>query len=88
MQNLRTLIIRNGSFSKGPEYLPDNLRVLEWWRYPSNSLPSDFHPKELALCKLPCSSISTIELTNLLKASLMSAFSLSCKLIIRCKIIH
>ncbi|XP_027924358.1 TMV resistance protein N-like, partial [Vigna unguiculata] len=67
MQNLRTLIIRNGSFSKGPEYLPDNLRVLEWWRYPSNSLPSDFHPKELALCKLPCSSISTIELINLLK---------------------
>jgi len=29
MQNLKTLIIRNGNFSKGPEYLPDNLRVLE-----------------------------------------------------------
>ncbi|XP_047170943.1 disease resistance protein Roq1-like [Vigna umbellata] len=81
MQNLKTLIIRHGRFSKGPKYLPDNMRILEWWRYPSNSLPSDFHSKELAICKLPCSSISTIELTNLLKASLISAFSLSCKLI-------
>jgi len=81
MQNLKTLIIRNGNFSKGPEYLPDNLRVLEWWRYPSNGLPSDFHPKELAICKLPCSSISTIELTHFLKASLMSTISLSRRLV-------
>ncbi|CAJ1952283.1 unnamed protein product [Sphenostylis stenocarpa] len=51
MQNLKTLIIRNGNFSKGPEYLPNSLRVLEWCRYPSDCLPSDFHPKELAICK-------------------------------------
>ncbi|KAH1247769.1 TMV resistance protein N [Glycine max] len=66
MQNLKTLIIRNGNFSKGPEYLPNSLRVFEWWGYPSHCLPSDFHPKELAICKLPCSRISTTELTNLL----------------------
>ncbi|RZC09366.1 TMV resistance protein N isoform B [Glycine soja] len=66
MQNLKTLIIRNGNFSKGPEYLPNSLRVFEWWGYPSHCLPSDFHPKELAICKLPCSHISTTELTNLL----------------------
>ncbi|KHN46555.1 TMV resistance protein N [Glycine soja] len=66
MQNLKTLIIRNGNFSKGPEYLPNSLRVFEWWGYPSHCLPSDFHPKELAICKLPCSHISTIELTNIL----------------------
>ncbi|RZC09382.1 hypothetical protein D0Y65_015916 [Glycine soja] len=66
MQNLKTLIIKNGNFSKGPEYLPNSLRVFEWWGYPSHCLPSDFHPKELAICKLPCSRISTTELTNLL----------------------
>ena len=81
MQNLKTLIIKNGNFSKGPEYLPNSLRVFEWWGYPSHCLPSDFHPKELAICKLPCSRISTTELTNLLTVSLMSKFSSSCKLI-------
>ncbi|XP_028205678.1 TMV resistance protein N-like isoform X1 [Glycine soja] len=67
MKNLKTLIIRNGKFSKGPKYLPNNLRVLEWWRYPSHCLPSDFHLKKLAICKLPYSSISSFELDGLWK---------------------
>ena len=53
MKNLKTLIIRNGNFSKGPKYLPNSLRVLERWKYPSHCLPSDFHPKKLTICKLP-----------------------------------
>ncbi|KAL2578143.1 hypothetical protein AAZV13_16G180800 [Glycine max] len=67
MKNLKTLIIRNGKFSKGPKYLPNNLRVLEWWRYPSHCLPSDFHPKKLSICKLPYSCISSFEWDGLWK---------------------
>ena len=81
MKNLKTLIIRNGKFSKGPKYLPNNLRVLEWWRYPSHCLPSDFHPKKLSICKLPYSCISSFDLDGLWKVSLKSTFSTSCYLI-------
>ncbi|KAG4393397.1 hypothetical protein AAZX31_03G064000 [Glycine max] len=59
MKNLKILIIRNGKISKGPNYFPESLRVLEWHRYPSNCLPSNFHPKELAICKLPQSCITS-----------------------------
>ncbi|XP_061369750.1 uncharacterized protein LOC133312550 [Gastrolobium bilobum] len=47
MKNLKTLIIRKFCFSEDPKHLPNSLRVLEWWRYPSPSLPSNFHPKKL-----------------------------------------
>ncbi|KAI5445019.1 hypothetical protein KIW84_013335, partial [Lathyrus oleraceus] len=30
MKNLKTLIIKNGRFSRAPEQLPNSLRVLEW----------------------------------------------------------
>ncbi|KAL2576966.1 hypothetical protein AAZX31_16G114700 [Glycine max] len=66
-KNLKTVIIKNGKFSKGPKYLPNNLRVLEWWRYPSHCLPSDFHPKKLSICKLPYSCISSFDLDGLWK---------------------
>ncbi|XP_061342551.1 disease resistance protein Roq1-like isoform X1 [Gastrolobium bilobum] len=52
MKNLKTLIINAGRFSKGPEHLPNSLKILEWWRYPSQYLPSDFHPKKLVICKI------------------------------------
>ncbi|KHN46205.1 TMV resistance protein N [Glycine soja] len=70
MKNLKTLIIKGGNFSKDPKYLPNSLRVLKWWRYPSCCLPSDFHPKKLAICKLPYSSFTSFELDGLWKASL------------------
>ena len=38
MRNLKTLIIKNGHFSKGPEYLPHSLRFWKWKGYPSASL--------------------------------------------------
>ena len=53
MENLKVLINRNVKFSKGPNYFPESLRVLEWHRYPSNCLPSNFHPHKLVICKLP-----------------------------------
>ncbi|BAU02587.1 hypothetical protein VIGAN_11214000 [Vigna angularis var. angularis] len=52
MKNLKILIIRNGKFSKGPNYFPESLRVLEWHGYPSNCLPSNFDPNKLVTCKL------------------------------------
>jgi hypothetical protein len=67
MQNLRMLVIKSGSFSKGPAYLPNSLKVLEWLRYPSEELPSDFESKQLVICKvskLP-ESLKAIEIVNL-----------------------
>ncbi|XP_061348631.1 disease resistance protein Roq1-like [Gastrolobium bilobum] len=62
MKNLKTLIIRKGCFSEGPKHLPNSLRVLEWWRYPSPSLPSNFHQKKLVILKLPQSHSISIHL--------------------------
>ncbi|KAF7820619.1 TMV resistance protein N-like isoform X1 [Senna tora] len=53
MKKLRMLIIRNAHFSKGPTYLPNSLRVLEWKCYPSQFLPLDFHPDKLVHLNLP-----------------------------------
>ncbi|RDX58063.1 TMV resistance protein N, partial [Mucuna pruriens] len=69
MQNLKTLIIRNSHFSKGPTHLPNSLRVLEWWTYPLQDLPTDFHPNKLAICKLPRSCFTSLQLAGLSKAS-------------------
>ncbi|XP_022640259.1 TMV resistance protein N isoform X2 [Vigna radiata var. radiata] len=67
MQNLKTLIIRNGIFSDDPKCFPNSLRVLEWWRYPSHCLPSNFQPKQLAICKLPHSLFMSFEMDGLSK---------------------
>ncbi|XP_020958724.1 TMV resistance protein N isoform X1 [Arachis ipaensis] len=53
MKNLKTLVIKNGCFSESPKHLPNSLRVLEWWKYPSKYFPHDFQPKELSILKLP-----------------------------------
>ncbi|XP_020999565.2 disease resistance protein Roq1 [Arachis duranensis] len=53
MKNLKTLIIKNGRFSKGPKYLPNSLRVLEWRKYPSRHFPPNFDPEKLSILKLP-----------------------------------
>jgi hypothetical protein len=67
MPNLRILIIRKCRFSNAPKYLPNSLKVLEWLRYPSEELPSDFESKQLVICKvskLP-ESLKAIEIVNL-----------------------
>ncbi|KAL2318717.1 hypothetical protein Fmac_032593 [Flemingia macrophylla] len=53
MKWLRILIIRNTLFSCEPKHLPNHLRVLEWEEYPSKSLPSKFHPKNIIIFNLP-----------------------------------
>jgi len=64
MTGLQTLIIRSPCFAEGPKNLPNSLRVLEWWGYPSQSLPSYFYPKKLAVLKLPRSSFMSLELSK------------------------
>ncbi|XP_061355808.1 disease resistance protein Roq1-like [Gastrolobium bilobum] len=61
MKKLKTLIIRNAGFFEGPKHLPNSLRVLEWWGYPSTSLPSDFNQKNLAILELPQSPLLSID---------------------------
>lgn len=68
MENLKTLIIKDGHFSRGPKHLPNSLRVLEWPRYPSQYIPSDFCPENLSICNLP-----GIDLISLKKTSGTSA---------------
>ncbi|MED6183285.1 hypothetical protein PIB30_036471 [Stylosanthes scabra] len=68
MKNLKTLIIKNGHFSEGPRHFPNSLRVLEWWGYPSECLPSSFHPKKLSIFKLPYNGFLSPYLASLLKA--------------------
>ena len=72
MKNLKTLIIKNCHFSEVPKHLPNSLRVLEWWGYPSQYLPSDFYPKKLSIFKFPKSCFMSLELVG--KASIISSF--------------
>ena len=62
MNNLKRLIIESGSFTTGPKHLPNSLRVLEWWDYPSTSLPIDFHPKKLVKLELLGSCLMSLDL--------------------------
>ncbi|KAL2966879.1 hypothetical protein AAZX31_16G143400 [Glycine max] len=64
MNNLKTLIIRGGCFTTGPKHLPNSLRVLEWRRYPSQSLPFDFNPKKLVSLQLPDSCLTSLNWLN------------------------
>ncbi|KRH08232.1 hypothetical protein GLYMA_16G137600v4 [Glycine max] len=72
MKNLKTLIIQSDCFSKGPRHLPNTLRVLEWWRCPSQEWPRNFNPKQLAICKLPHSSFTSLGLAPLFNKRLVN----------------
>ncbi|KAG2667263.1 hypothetical protein I3760_15G105300 [Carya illinoinensis] len=47
MKNLKYFINRNARFSGSPSYLSNELRVLNWVEYPSQSLPYNFHGRKL-----------------------------------------
>ncbi|KAG6675548.1 hypothetical protein I3842_15G108500 [Carya illinoinensis] len=47
MKNLRYFINRNARFPGSPNYLSNELRVLRWVEYPSQSLPYNFHGRKL-----------------------------------------
>ncbi|XP_042962534.1 TMV resistance protein N-like [Carya illinoinensis] len=52
MKRLRVLINRNASFSSGPNYLSNELRVLDWFKYPLQALPPNFHGNKLIIFKM------------------------------------
>ncbi|XP_042962526.1 disease resistance protein RUN1-like [Carya illinoinensis] len=52
MKKLRVLIIRNASFSSGPNHLSNELRVLDWFEYPLQSLLPNFHGNKLIIFKM------------------------------------
>ncbi|KAL5563740.1 hypothetical protein UlMin_033487, partial [Ulmus minor] len=63
MKKLKLLKIHNAYFSKNPEYLPNELRLLEWHGYPSTSLPSKFRPKNLVELSMPNSRMLKINVS-------------------------
>ncbi|KAG7944402.1 hypothetical protein I3843_15G099900 [Carya illinoinensis] len=52
MKRLRVLINCNASFPSGPNYLSNELRVLDWYKYPLQSLPPNFHGNKLIIFKI------------------------------------
>ncbi|KAH0653793.1 hypothetical protein KY289_031471 [Solanum tuberosum] len=57
MTSLRFLKFRNAYVCQGPEFLPDELRWLDWHVYPSKSLPNSFKGDQLVGLKLKKSRI-------------------------------
>ncbi|XP_054819294.1 TMV resistance protein N-like [Prosopis cineraria] len=62
MKNLKMLVIKNACFPKGPIYLPNSLRWLEWEKYPFRFLPLDFCPIELVYLNLSYSYVDLLQL--------------------------
>ncbi|XP_027937692.1 TMV resistance protein N-like isoform X3 [Vigna unguiculata] len=79
MKNLKILIVRNGNFFGSPQHLPNNLRLLDWMKYPS-SLPSSFQPKKLVVLNVSGSRFTMQEPFKYLD-SLTSMDLSSCELL-------
>ncbi|KAK7291279.1 hypothetical protein RIF29_06288 [Crotalaria pallida] len=67
MENLKTLIVEGHCFVGVPQHLPNSLRVLEWERYPSPSLPFGSHPEKLTILKLRKSCLTSLGLFKIEK---------------------
>ncbi|KAI4332412.1 hypothetical protein L6164_017322 [Bauhinia variegata] len=68
MKRLRILIINNAQCSGDHlEYLPNNLRWLEWSGYPFSSLPVNFSPKKLVTFDVPNSRLKLSHPVSLFK---------------------
>ncbi|XP_060196153.1 TMV resistance protein N-like isoform X2 [Lycium barbarum] len=65
MTRLRFLKFKNAYVCQGPDFLPDELRWLDWHGYPSKSLPISFQGEQLLALKLKNSRI--IQLWNTYK---------------------
>ncbi|XP_016650458.1 PREDICTED: TMV resistance protein N-like [Prunus mume] len=62
MKNLRLFINHNARLSGEVDYLPNELRLLSWPEYPSQSLPPNFNPKKLVALTMPRSRILRLDL--------------------------
>nr|XP_023925113.1 protein SUPPRESSOR OF npr1-1, CONSTITUTIVE 1-like [Quercus suber] len=52
MENLKFLMVRNVLVSKELKYLPNELKLLEWHKYPF-SLPPNYCPQQLVVLEMP-----------------------------------
>ena len=57
MKNLKFLIVSNVEICGDHEYLPNELRVLDWHGFPLSSLPSNFHSQKLTILNMPESRV-------------------------------
>ncbi|KAG6675470.1 hypothetical protein I3842_15G103900 [Carya illinoinensis] len=64
MKRLRVLINRNASFTSGPNYLSNELRVLDWFEYPLQSLPPNFRGKKLIIFQMHSSFIGDLNFSK------------------------
>ncbi|CAL9019467.1 unnamed protein product [Prunus brigantina] len=60
MKNLKIFMNYNVCLSGDIGYLPNMLRVLDWYRCPLQSFPPKFHPKGLRLLNLPYNPIKQL----------------------------
>ncbi|XP_048435544.1 disease resistance protein RPV1-like isoform X2 [Pyrus x bretschneideri] len=58
MKNLKIFINCNGRFSGAVDYLPNNLRLVDWPECPLKSLPLNFNPKNLVVLNMRNSQIT------------------------------
>jgi hypothetical protein len=61
MKRLRIFINRNARFSEEPNFLSNELRLLDWHKYPGESLPSNFCGKNLVVLRMPQSQLKGLE---------------------------
>ena len=57
MKNLKFLIVNNVDICGSIEYLPNELRLLDWPKFPFSSLPSNFCPQKLIALNMPDSQV-------------------------------
>ncbi|KAG6625137.1 disease resistance protein RUN1-like [Carya illinoinensis] len=60
MKRLRLFLNHNAQFSGGPNYLSNELRVLNWPKYPSSFLPSNFHGNKLTILRMSDSLVKEL----------------------------
>lgn len=61
MSKLRLLkVIKVIHFPQGLEYLPNELRFFEWFKYPLRSLPSNFPPNKIVEINMSYSKIERL----------------------------
>ncbi|KAK9930727.1 hypothetical protein M0R45_027755 [Rubus argutus] len=60
MKNLQLFININARFSGEVDYLPNQLRFLDWPGFPLQSFPSDFNPQKLVELNIPYSRIKRL----------------------------
>ena len=57
MTKLRFPKICNVQLPKGHSYLSNELRFIEWYRYPLKSMPTGFQPNKIVELRMHCSHI-------------------------------